>query len=167
MVDVIYTPNPTLVDGDSDSFDFKVDDGNGGTATATVDITITLGGVVGEGFEVATDASFTTPLVFGPPVSNPTSYVFSRTADEFCMKIFSEFIDLEDLKKFEYELKLSKDQKLKASLDNNGDGTFTKCLAAGDLEIFNAGDTPTLKLKIETNAKDKVEFKDIPINIGA
>ena len=49
---------------------------------------------------------------------------------------------------------------------NNGDGTFTKCLAEGDLEIFNAGDTPTLKLKIENQARDKVEFRNIPINIG-
>jgi len=135
------------------------------TATVTVDI-ITTPDVVGEGFEVDTEISFTDPFVFGPPVTTvPAGYEFDRNGT-FCMNIFSDSIDFNDMKKHTYLLKQSKEIKLQGSLDNNFDGTFTKCLADGDLEIFNDGNTPKLKLKIETNDKVKLEFKDIPINIG-
>ena len=124
--------------------------------------TLIVSTLIGEGFAVDTEISFTDPIVFGLPLVTTGS--FDNTGP-FCMKIFSASIDFNNMKKFEFELKLSKEQKLKGSLDNGFDGNFTKCLDAGDLLIFNDGDVPLLKLKLETIAKDKLEFKDIPIVI--
>jgi len=134
------------------------------SAKVTVSI-IAAPDVLGEGFEVDTESSFTDPFVFGPPVTTvPVGYEFDRNGT-FCMKIFSDSIDFNDIKKAEFELKFDK-TKLKGSLDNGLTGIFTKCLDAGALEIFADGDVPFLKLKLETNAKDKLEFKNIPISIG-
>jgi len=113
-----------------------------GPASAT-----TLDQITGEGFILSKNADFSTD-----------DREFATT-DYMYMKVFSEFIDPDKVKKAQWELKVNK-TRLKGSLMNNRDGTFT---ADVSLAQFSAGDAGTVQLKVEANKR--LEFKDIRITI--
>jgi hypothetical protein len=72
----------------------------------------------------------------------------------------SDSVDYNDMKKAEYEIKHADGTRVKGSLDNNYDGTFT---AEVDMVQFSAG-SGTVKLKLEDLGKNKYQ-PVIPITV--
>ncbi len=80
------------------------------------------------------------------------------TSDTLNMYVFSDAVDPNDMKKHEYELKDADKNKVKATLNNNGDGSFTQ---AYDLSNLPSNLTSwSWKGKVEDNNKNKYQATD-------
>ena len=124
-----------------------VTDGNGCSDTTCDSLSVQEEGITGEGYILSKNSDFSTD-----------DREFSVEATLYMM-LYSEFIDVDQVSKTQWELKVGR-TRLKGTLSNNGDGTFT---ASQGLSQFSAGDIGFVKLKVEANKR--VEYKNIEITI--
>jgi PKD repeat protein len=153
--------------------------GDGGTSTAnnpshtyTVagTYTVSLTATNAQGSDTVTETVTVTDAA--PPPPTPEGFMLSKNADfstedrgylladTMNMKIWSDRIDYTDMRKAEYEIKVE-GERVKGSLTNNGDGTFTAVQPLSGLPTGSG----TVKLKLEGNDGVKYEERDIPITV--
>ena len=101
------------------------------------------GGFTGEGYKLSKNADFSTD-----------DLVFSRS-DTFYMLLWSDRVDVTDMRKAEWELKDPNKKKVKQNLTNNLDRSFS---ASFDLSGLPSGATSwRWKGKIEDNNRTKFQ----------
>ena len=118
--------------------------GSSDTASAT-----TLDQVAGQGFILSKNSDFSTE-----------NREFATT-DTLYIKIFSEFVDYNDIRKKEYKVEDGKRKKINGNLTNHFDGTFTASVSLSDLALG----TGKVNIKIEDNSRKKYEVKNEVITI--
>ena len=108
--------------------------------------------LVGEGFKLSKDADFST---------EDRDY---GIADTIYMKIWSDRVDYDDLKKAEYEIKVEGVRiRIKGVLTyNSPDDSYTASAQMNELPLTG---NVTVKLKLEDNSRVKYEVRDIPITL--
>jgi serine protease len=109
----------------------------------------TLDQVTGEGFFLSKNSDFSTE-----------NREFSTT-DTLYIKIYSEFVDYNDLKKKEYKVEDINRNRIKGNLTNHFDGTYTASVPLSDLALG----TGKVNIKIEDNSRKKYEVKNEVITI--
>jgi len=125
-------------------------------ATDTVAITVIDEPAAEDTFRLSDNAGFTNDI-----------RTFSLGSSMF-LKVTTNTVDFDNMKKAEFEIKSvdDKNTKIKANLTHLGGGVFTAEVTSTDLttEGFTVGETATVKLKLEDQNKQKLEFKNIIIS---
>ena len=108
--------------------------------------------LVGEDYKLSKNADFST---------EDRDY---GIADTIYMKIWSDRVDYDDLKKAEYEIKVEGVRiRIQGVLTyNSPDGSYTASAQMNELPLTG---NVTVKLKLEDNSRVKYEVRDIPITL--
>jgi len=107
------------------------------------------GQTLGEGFALSKDGGFS---------SNDREFA---TTDTLYIKVWSDSVDFNNLKKGEYKIEDANRRKITGQLTNHGDGTYTASVPLSALALGPA----KVNIKLEDKSRNKFEVKNELIDI--
>ena len=128
--------------------------GSGGGGMVVAEYTDWINSVIddqalGEGFVLSKDGGYT---------SDDREFA---TTDTLYMKVWSDSVDFNNLKKGEYKIQDANGQRIQGQLTNNFDGTYTASISLAGL----APGTAKVTLKLEDRSRTKYEVRNEMITI--